>query len=97
DIAGKDERRGTHMATTKAKSNGTTGTMRLTRVFKAPRERVFNAFLDPDAMAKWLPPNGYTAHVYKVEPKVGGRYRMCFSSLDKKDTTFFGGKYLEIK
>src|SRR5207253_1362137 len=56
-----------------------------------------NAFLDPDAMAKWMPPNGYTAHVYKFEPKVGGLYRMSFSSLDKKDTHFFGGKYLEIK
>jgi len=97
DIAVKVERRGTHMATTKAKISGTTGTVRLTRVFKAPRERVFNAFLDPDAMAKWMPPNGYTAHVYKFEPKVGGLYRMSFSSLDKKDTHFFGGKYLEIK
>jgi len=48
-------------------------------------------------MAKWMPPNGYTAHVYKFEPKVGGLYRMSFSSLDKKDTHFFGGKYLEIK
>jgi uncharacterized protein YndB with AHSA1/START domain len=71
--------------------------VRLSRIFKAPRERVFNAFLDADAMAKWLPPNGYTAHVYKLEPKVGGNYRVSFSSLDKKDTHFFGGKFLEIK
>jgi len=96
DIAEKVDRRGVPM-TTKAKTKTTTGTVRLIRVFKAPRERVFNAFLDPDAMAKWIPPNGYTAHVYKWEPKVGGTYRMSFSSLDKKDTHFFGGKYLEIK
>ena len=82
---------------TKTTTKPTTGTVRLIRVFKAPRERVFNAFLDPDAFAKWIPPNGYTAHVYKFEPKVRGTYRMSFSSLDKKDTHFFGGKFLEIK
>lgn len=97
DIGEKVEGRGTTMIATKAKSKTTTGTVRLIRVFKTPRERVFNAFLDPDALAKWLPPNGYTAHVYKFEPKVGGSHRMSFSSLDKKDTHFFGGKYLEIK
>jgi uncharacterized protein YndB with AHSA1/START domain/DNA-binding transcriptional ArsR family regulator len=97
EIAGKVEGRGRTMTATKAKTKTTTGTVRLSRVFKAPRERVFNAFLDPDAFAKWIPPNGYTAHVYKFEPKVGGRYRMSFSSLDKKDTHFFGGKFLEIK
>jgi uncharacterized protein YndB with AHSA1/START domain/DNA-binding transcriptional ArsR family regulator len=97
EIGKKVERRGTTMTETKAKTKTTTGTVRLIRVFKAPRERVFNAFLDADAMAKWLPPNGYTAHVYKFEPKVGGAYRMSFSSLDKKDTHFFGGKFLEVK
>ena len=96
DIRKKVERRGRTMTETKTKTT-TTGTVRLSRIFKAPRERVFNAFLDADAMAKWLPPNGYTAHVYKLEPKVGGNYRMSFSSLDKKDTHFFGGKFLEIK
>jgi uncharacterized protein YndB with AHSA1/START domain len=95
DIGKKVERRGRTMTETKTRT--TTGTVRLSRIFKAPRERVFNAFLDADAMAKWLPPNGYTAHVYKLEPKVGGNYRMSFSSLDKKDTHFFGGKFLEIK
>jgi len=97
DIGKKVERRGRPMTETKTKTRTTTGTVRLSRIFKAPRERVFNAFLDADAMAKWLPPNGYTAHVYKLEPKVGGNYRMSFSSLDKKDTHFFGGKFLEIK
>jgi uncharacterized protein YndB with AHSA1/START domain/DNA-binding transcriptional ArsR family regulator len=97
DIGEKVKRKGIIMATTNSKTKTTTGTVRLTRIFKAPRERVFNAFLDPDAMAKWLPPNGYTAHVYKLDPKVGGTYRMSFSSLDKKDTHYFGGKYLEIK
>jgi uncharacterized protein YndB with AHSA1/START domain/DNA-binding transcriptional ArsR family regulator len=97
DIGEKLERRGTTMTATNAKSRTTTGTVRLSRVFKAPRERVFNAFLDPDAFAKWIPPNGYTAHVYKFEPKVGGSHRLSFSSLDKKDTHFFGGKFLEIR
>lgn len=97
DIAEKVERRGIPMTTTKTKTKTAAGTVRLTRVFKAPRERVFNAFLDPDAFAKWIPPNGYTAHVYKFDPKVGGAYRMSFSSLDKKDTHFFGGKFLEIR
>lgn len=100
-IAEKVEGRGSIMTATKAKTKTTTkaetGTVRLTRVFKAPRERVFNAFLDPDAVAKWIPPNGYTAHVHRWEPKVGGSYRMSFASLDKTDTHFFGGKYLEIK
>src|SRR5207247_7198928 len=82
---------------TKAPAEPAKGPGRLSRVFKAPRERVFNAFLDPDGLVKWLPPNGYTAHVYKFEPKVGGTYRTSFSSLDKKDTHFFGGKFLEIK
>jgi uncharacterized protein YndB with AHSA1/START domain len=75
----------------------TSKSLRLTRVFKAPPERVFNAFLDADAFAKWLPPNGYTAHVYHWEGRVGGTYRMSFSSLDKKDTHAFNGKFLEIK
>jgi uncharacterized protein YndB with AHSA1/START domain/DNA-binding transcriptional ArsR family regulator len=97
EIAGKVEGRGRIMTATKTTNKTTTGTVRLSRVFKAPRERVFNAFLDADAFAKWIPPNGYTAHVYKFEPKVGGTYRMNFSSLDKKDIHFFGGKFLEIK
>lgn len=83
--------------TTKPAQMTETRTLRVTRVIKAPAERVYNAFLDPDAMAKWSPPNGYTGHVYKMEPKEGGTWRMSFSSLDRKQTHFFGGKYLELK
>lgn len=97
DIGEKVEGKGTTMTETKVKGKKTTGTVRLTRIFKAPRERVFNAFLDPDAFAKWIPPNGYTAHVYRFEHKVGGVHRMSFSSLDKKDTHLFGGEFLEIR
>ena len=73
-----------------------TRTVRVTRVIKAPAERVYNAFLDADALAKWLPPGGYTAKVYSLDAKVGGKYRMSFTSLDKKDHHVFGGKYLEL-
>jgi len=71
--------------------------LRLIRVFKAPRERVYNAFLDPDAYAKWLPPAGFTGKVYKMEARVGGKYRMSFTTLDKKESHAFGGTYLELK
>ena len=70
-----------------------TGTVRLSRVIKAPAERIYNVFLDPDAFAKWIPPGGYTGKVHAMEPKVGGTYRMSFTSLDKKDHSTFGGKY----
>src|SRR3989304_3265814 len=73
-----------------------TGTVRLSRVIKAPAERIYNVFLDPDAFAKWIPPGGYTGKVHAMEPKVGGTYRMSFTSLDKKDHSTFGGKYLEL-
>lgn len=73
-----------------------TATLKLSRVIKAPAERVYNAFIDPDQMAKWLPPGGYTGKVHKMEARVGGIYRMSFTSLDKKDSNTFGGKYLEM-
>jgi uncharacterized protein YndB with AHSA1/START domain len=82
---------------TKGKPGPATGTVRVSRVIKAPRERVYNAFLDPDALVKWMAPHGYTAHVYHLDARVGGTYRMSFSTLDKKDTHAFGGKYLELK
>ena len=81
---------------TKIRTKTETGTVRLKRVIKAPRERVYNAFLDADAFAKWIPPNGYTGHVHQMDAWVGGSFRMSFSSLDKKDTHFFGGEYLEL-
>jgi uncharacterized protein YndB with AHSA1/START domain len=74
----------------------TTGTVRVSRTIKAPPERVYNAFLDPDAMVKWLPPHGFTGKVHHMDARVGGTYRMSFSSLNKKWTQAFGGKYLEL-
>lgn len=75
--------------------DGTT-TLRLTRVIKAPAERIYQCFLDADAYAKWLPPHGFSGKVHKMEPKVGGSYRMSFSTLDRKMTHFFGGKFVEL-
>jgi uncharacterized protein YndB with AHSA1/START domain len=75
--------------------DGTT-TLRLTRVIKAPAERIYQCFLDADAYAKWLPPHGFSGKVHKMEPKVGGTYRMSFSTLDRKMTHFFGGKFVEL-
>jgi uncharacterized protein YndB with AHSA1/START domain len=74
----------------------TTATLKVSRVIKAPAERVYNAFLDPDQLAKWIPPGGYTGKVHKMDAKVGGAYRMSFTSLDKKDSNTFGGTYLEL-
>ena len=75
--------------------DGTT-TLRLTRVIKAPAERIYRCFLDADAYAKWLPPHGFSGKVHKMEPKVGGAYRMSFSTLDRKMTHFFGGRFVEL-
>lgn len=79
-----------------SETKASTATLRMTRLIKAPVERVFNAFTDPDAYAKWLPPGGYTGKVLKMDARVGGSYRMSFTSLDKKDHSVFGGKYLEF-
>jgi len=77
-------------------NKASTATLKVSRLIKAPVERVYNAFLDPDALAKWMPPGGYTGKVYKQDAKVGGTYRMSFTSLDKKDSNTFGGTYLEL-
>jgi uncharacterized protein YndB with AHSA1/START domain len=74
----------------------TTGTVSLHRVFRAPTERVYRAFLDPHAMAKWLPPHGFTGHVLQSEPRVGGHYRMQFTNLSTGKSHAFGGAYLEL-
>ena len=74
-----------------------TGTVRLHRVLKAPAERIYKAFLDPDAMAKWLPPHGFTGKVHSMDAKVGGSYRMSFTNFGTGKTQFFGGTYLELK
>jgi uncharacterized protein YndB with AHSA1/START domain len=81
----------THMAT------NNTNTVRLHRVLRAKPERVYRAFLDPDAMAKWLPPNGFTGKVHQMEAKVGGTYKMSFTNFSTGKSHSFGGKYLELK
>jgi uncharacterized protein YndB with AHSA1/START domain len=73
-----------------------TNTVRLHRVIRAPAERVYRAFLDPDAMVKWLPPNGFTGKVHHIDAKVGGTYKMSFTNFSTGQTHAFGGKYLEL-
>jgi uncharacterized protein YndB with AHSA1/START domain len=74
----------------------TTNTIRLHRVLKAPPDRVYKAFLDPEAMAKWLPPNGFTGKVHQLEAKVGGVYKMSFTNFSTGRSHAFGGKYVEL-
>ena len=74
----------------------TTGTVRLHCVFRAPPERVYRAFLDADAMAKWLPPNGFTGKVHHLDARVGGTYRMTFTNFTSGNGHAFGGRYLEL-
>lgn len=71
-------------------------TIRLHRVFRAPPERVYRAFLDGDAMAKWLPPHGFTAHVHHLETTVGGTFRMSFTNFTTGQSHAFGGEYIEL-
>ena len=73
-----------------------THTVRLHRVLKATPERIYRAFLDADAMAKWLPPNGFTGKVHHVDPTVGGTYRMSFTNFTTGHSHAFGGEYLEL-
>ena len=73
-----------------------TGTVRLHRVLRAPSERIYRAFLDPDAMAKWLPPHGFTGKVHDMDPRVGGGYRMSFTNFGSGHSHSFGGEYLEL-
>src|SRR5687767_3322107 len=74
-----------------------TNTVRLHRVLRAKPERVYRAFIDPDAMVKWLPPNGFTAKVHHMEAKSGGTYKMSFTNFSTGKSHSFGGKYLELK
>lgn len=71
-------------------------TIRLHRVLAAPPERVYRAFLDPGAICKWLPPNGFTCTVHELDAKVGGRYRMSFTNFGTGNSHAFGGEYLEL-
>ena len=73
-----------------------TNTIKLHRVFKTTPEKVYKAFLDPAAMCKWLPPNGFTGTVEHVDPRVGGTYRMSFTNFGKGLAHSFGGVYLEL-
>jgi uncharacterized protein YndB with AHSA1/START domain len=73
-----------------------TGTVHLHRVLRAPPERIYRAFLDADAMAKWLPPHGFTGKVHHLEAKVGGTYKMSFTNFSKGQSHSFGGEYLEL-
>jgi len=73
-----------------------TGTVRLHRVLKAPPERVYRAFLDPDAMVKWLPPHGFTGKMHHLEARTGGTFKMSFTNFGTGNTHSFGGKYLEL-
>jgi uncharacterized protein YndB with AHSA1/START domain len=73
-----------------------TGTVRLHRVLKAPAERVYRAFLDPQAMAKWLPPHGFTGKVDRIDAKVGGSYHMSFTNFGTGKSHTFGGTYVEL-
>ncbi len=71
-------------------------TVRFQRVIRAPAERIYRAFIDPDAMAKWLPPHGFTGRVHELDARVGGGYRMSFTQLSNGQTHSFGGRYLDL-
>ncbi len=73
-----------------------TNTVRLHRVLKAPPERVYRAFLEPDAMVKWLPPNGFTGKVHKMAARVGGSHKMSFTNFTTGQGHTFGGEYQEL-
>jgi uncharacterized protein YndB with AHSA1/START domain len=71
-------------------------TVRFHRVLKAPPDRVYRAFLDPDAKVKWLPPHGFTGKVHHIDPRVGGSYKMSFTNFTSGKSHSFGGEYLEL-
>jgi len=77
-------------------SAATTNTIRLHRVLRAAPERIYRAFLDANAMAKWLPPNGFTAKVHHMDARVGGTHRMSFTNFSTGKSHSFGGTYLEL-
>jgi len=71
-------------------------TIKLHRVFAAPPERVYKAFIDVDAKCKWLPPNGFTARMHEHDARVGGKYRMSFTNFTTGSSHSFGGEYVEL-
>ncbi|MEK6985357.1 MAG: SRPBCC domain-containing protein [Candidatus Thermoplasmatota archaeon] len=82
-------------ATVNPQLDGTTS-LRLVRVIKAPAERIYQCFIDPDAYAKWIPPHGFTGKVHHMEPKVGGTFRMSFNTINRSWGHAFGGVYKEL-
>ena len=80
-----------------ASSNPGPNTVRLHRVLRAPPERVYRAFLEPDAMAKWLPPQGFTGKVHSSDVREGGSYRMSFTNFGTGASHAFGGTYVELR
>lgn len=71
-------------------------TVRIHRIIAAPPERVYRAFVDADAFARWLPPNGFTAKVHQMDARVGGTYKMSFTNFTSGNSHSFGGEYLEL-
>ena len=74
----------------------TSNTIRLHRIIKATSERIYRAFLDAEALTKWLPPNGFTGKVHHLDAKVGGTFKMSFSNFGSGQVHSFGGEYLEL-
>ena len=70
--------------------------VKLHRILRTTPERVYRAFLDPDALVKWLPPNGFTCQIHQLEARVGGTYRMSFTNFSTGQSDSFGGEYLEL-
>jgi len=71
-------------------------TIKLHRVFKTTPDRLYRAFITPEAMVKWLPPNGFTAKVHSIDARVGGKYKMSFTNFTTGSSHSFGGDYLEL-
>jgi uncharacterized protein YndB with AHSA1/START domain len=80
----------------KASAIPSANTIRLHRVLAAKPEKVYRAFTSPDAMARWLPPNGFTCAVHQMDAKAGGTFRMSFTNFSSGKSHAFGGKYLEL-
>jgi uncharacterized protein YndB with AHSA1/START domain len=78
-------------------SSNTTNTIRLHRVLRAPPERAYRAFLDPEAMVKWLPPNGFVGKVHHMDARVGGSYKMSFKNFTTGKSHSFGGTYVSLE
>ena len=83
------------MSNTHSPASG--GTVQLHRVLTSTPDKIWRAFTHPDAYARWLPPNGYIAHVYAMDARVGGIYRMSFTNFTTNGKMFFGGTYLELR